>query len=63
MPWPKMRLTFWRKGARELWRLVIIYQRLPRGKPTDRNENFKLEYPWIGESTENSKTSVYAEVV
>ncbi|MBA0677943.1 hypothetical protein Goari_019316 [Gossypium aridum] len=30
---------------------ICCYRWLPRGKPTGRNKNNKLECPWIGEST------------
>ncbi|KAA3453178.1 reverse transcriptase [Gossypium australe] len=32
-----------------------------RGKPTDHNENLKLECPWFGEPTDYSEASAYAE--
>ncbi|KAA3453779.1 hypothetical protein EPI10_009776 [Gossypium australe] len=49
-------------GIGECWKLTNLYRRLPRGKSTGRNETVKLEYSWIGESTNSKETSVYAEV-
>ncbi|MBA0586636.1 hypothetical protein Gorai_017370, partial [Gossypium raimondii] len=31
----------------EYWEVTIFYWRLPRGKPTGRNKNHKLECPWF----------------
>ncbi|KAA3473860.1 hypothetical protein EPI10_024204 [Gossypium australe] len=49
-------------GIGECWKLTNLYRRLPIGKPTGRNETVKLECSWIGESTNSTETSVYAEV-
>lgn len=46
-----------REEIGECLKLLIYYRRLSRGRPTDRNENLKLERPWSGESMDSSKTS------
>ncbi|KAA3479890.1 hypothetical protein EPI10_020367 [Gossypium australe] len=46
----------------ECLKLIIYYRWLPRGKPTSRNENTKLERLRFGESTDSSETSAFAKV-
>ncbi|KAA3486094.1 reverse transcriptase [Gossypium australe] len=47
-----------RVGIGDYWRSITLYRRLPRGKLIGCNETVKLECSWIGESTDNSETSV-----
>ncbi|KAA3488782.1 reverse transcriptase [Gossypium australe] len=47
--------------SRRLLENNLISSRLPKGKPTDSNENLKLECPWFGESTDYSQASANAE--
>ncbi|KAG8474526.1 hypothetical protein CXB51_031388 [Gossypium anomalum] len=50
----KKRTVIHWQGVGEWLNLIFYHRRLPKGKPTRRNENLKLECPWFGEPTDDS---------
>ncbi|XP_052485232.1 uncharacterized protein LOC128040503 [Gossypium raimondii] len=53
----------WKGEIGDCMESPICYRRLPRGKPTGRNKNIKLECPRFGESSDSSSTSALAEEI
>lgn len=41
--------------------LILLYWRLPKGKPIGPNENIMLECSWVGKPTGGEEASLYAE--